>query len=455
MKNKKLRIFLVSAALCGAASISAMAATGWQQVNENGTLRYVYYNSYGDLERSAWVRGSSDNEWRWLNADGYMAVNSLVDDGQYCVDENGRMVVNQWRQVNIDGKLKWMYFSSNGKAVTDGWKQISGAYYYFNDDGVMETGWVDDNRYYCAENGVMKTGWQFILPPDEYEEDNNGPQTSGSNGKYWFYFQDSGKVVRAEDSDDYVEKRIGDARYCFDEDGIMQTGWVKLYDDRDPAITGYRFCADSENISGHKYGEMLTATWWSAEAPDDDDFDSADVNWYYLGRTGEPLAGEITDDGNGNQLFTEGLERIDGKVYLFNNVGNPVSGLRKVKTSSGNKSMYFGENAPEPAQKGTQRIDDGVGNKETFEFNSSGYGYDGVHDGKLYYMGRLQKATEGSRAFIRVNGEVYLVNSSGSILKNKEYKSDGEIEYKSDSSGRRSGGYGDILDAEEPEYTVD
>ena len=70
-------------------------------------------------------------------------------------------------------------------------------------------------------------------------------------------------------------------------------------------------------------------------------------------------------------------------------------------------------------------------------------------------MGRLQKATEGSRAFIRVNGEVYLVNSSGSILKNKEYKSDGEIEYKSDSSGRRSGGYGDILDAEEPEYTVD
>ena len=454
MKNKGLLIFSLSTALVAAASFTSLAASGWQQVNENGAVRYVYYNSYGDLERSAWVRGDSDNQWRWLNSDGYMAVNSLVDEGRYCVDENGRMVVNQWRQVNIDGELKWMYFSSTGKAVTDGWKQISGAYYFFDEDGIMQTGWVDEERYYCAENGVMKKGWQLLDPPDDYDEDDNGPQISSNEGKYWFYFQDSGKVVRAEGSDDYIEKKIGDSRYCFDDDGIMQTGWVKV-EDRDPAIRGYRFCADSEDINGFKYGEVLRSTWWSAEAPDEDGFDSADVNWYYLDRSGEPLAGEVTEDGNGVELFTSGLEKVEGKTYLFNEVGNPVSGLRKVKTSSGNKSMYFGENEAEPAHEGTARIDDGVGNKETFEFNSSGYGYDGVHDGKLYYMGRLQRATDGSRAFIRVNGETYLVNTSGSILKNKEYKSDGEIEYKSDSSGRRSGGYGEIIDAEEPEYTTD
>ena len=454
MKKRGLLILSVSAALCAAASFTALGATGWQQVNENGTLRYVYYNNYGDLERSTWVKGDSDNQWRWIDSDGYMAVNSLVDDGQYCVDENGRMVVNQWRQISIDGELKWMYFGSSGKAVTDGWKQISGAYYFFDDDGIMQTGWVDEDRYYCADNGVMKKGWQLIEPPEDYDDDGTGPQTAGNDGKYWFYFLDSGKVVRAEDSEDYVEKKIGDARYCFDDTGVMQTGWVKVAD-KTPAITGYRFCVDSEGVSGYKYGEVLTATWWSAEAPEADGFDSGDVDWYYLGRTGEPLAGEVTDDGNGGELFTEGLERVDGKTYLFNDMGNPVSGLRKVKTSSGNKAMYFGEGEAEPAQKGTHRIDDGVGNKETFEFNSSGYGYDGVHDGRLYYMGRLQKATDGSRAFIRVNGEVYLVSNSGSILKNKEYKSDGEIEYKSDGSGKRSGGYGEIIDAEEPEFTVD
>ena len=91
MKNKGLLIFSLSTALVAAASFTSLAASGWQQVNENGAVRYVYYNSYGDLERSAWVRGDSDNQWRWLNSDGYMAVNSLVDDGRYCVDENGRI----------------------------------------------------------------------------------------------------------------------------------------------------------------------------------------------------------------------------------------------------------------------------------------------------------------------------------------------------------------------------
>ncbi len=35
-------------------------------------------------------------------------------------------------------KMVWYYFGSTGKAVKDGWAKISGRYYYFDEDGVLQ-----------------------------------------------------------------------------------------------------------------------------------------------------------------------------------------------------------------------------------------------------------------------------------------------------------------------------
>lgn len=60
----------------------------------------------------------------------------------------------------IDGETHW--FDENGRTIS-GWKYSNG-WYYYNQKGVMQTGWqeINGSRYYMNESGVMQTGWQYI-----------------------------------------------------------------------------------------------------------------------------------------------------------------------------------------------------------------------------------------------------------------------------------------------------
>jgi len=56
---------------------------------------------------------------------------------------------------------KWCAVDDNGKVIK-GWYQDNGNWYYLNDEGVMQTGWIKDTDgkwYYLDTDGVMKTGW--------------------------------------------------------------------------------------------------------------------------------------------------------------------------------------------------------------------------------------------------------------------------------------------------------
>ncbi|HEX9026216.1 MAG TPA: InlB B-repeat-containing protein [Clostridium sp.] len=52
----------------------------------------------------------------------------------------------------------WSY--SEGYSYATGWRQISGAWYFFDDIGQMRTGWISSNGewYYLDLSGVMQTG---------------------------------------------------------------------------------------------------------------------------------------------------------------------------------------------------------------------------------------------------------------------------------------------------------
>lgn len=364
-----------------------------------------------------------------------MAVNSWVD-GEYYVDSNGIMVTEKWLHVpEDDGEDEWYYFSASGKKVEDTWKKISDKWYHFDSNGAMERGWILDDTYYTGDDGVMRTGWQKLIPPDEYDEEINkvvpgydtGNVEYGEDGCYWFYFGTNGKkYVPSDDNsgDDYGTRKIDGTYYCFDEDGILQIGWKDVRDNGDGGIQDYMyFGSDGKARIG----------WYSIEPPEDLDGYDGDVEWFYFSNNGKPKAADS------DRLDTQDLTRINGKTYLFNEKGNPVYGLRKVYTGSGEDdwtAYYFGSKSESCVQKGKMSVEEDDGTKADYYFSDNGRGYTGVRDGRLYYKGKLQTAEDGQKyVCYRVDGGNYVVNGSGKLMKGTTVKNSDGVKFKTTSSG--------------------
>ena len=68
------------------------------------------------------------------------------------------MAQGEW--LELGGK--WYYFNGDGVMQT-GWLQLSGKWYYLNSSGVMLTGWqkIDNVWYIFNGSGVMQTGWYY------------------------------------------------------------------------------------------------------------------------------------------------------------------------------------------------------------------------------------------------------------------------------------------------------
>ena len=182
MKKKGLAILALSMALSAGSVLVSMADAGW--TTENG--KWVYHDSNGYLVTDEWKKGA-DNLWRYLDARGEMAVDTWVDDCYY-VDSNGIMVSGKWLRLshNFAGETdeaEWYYFNDNGKVVSDGWKKINNRWYHFDSDGVMETGWIENDMYFAGEDGAALVGWHMLYPP-EGQEDESDP-FDDNEGKKW------------------------------------------------------------------------------------------------------------------------------------------------------------------------------------------------------------------------------------------------------------------------------
>lgn len=450
MKKRGLAVFALAAVLTlGTATLSSMAADGWAQSNGN----WVYYNSSGSTVSNEWRKGA-DNLWRYLNSSGQMAVNSWVESIYY-VDSNGILVTDKWMKlenprwdrVSSDDQYVWYYFGSSGKVITDCWKKIDNKWYFFDDDGIMQTGWADENMYYCGSDGSMRTGWQKLAPPEGQEEENNrdsGPTMDGYeyDGKDWYYFGTNGKKYVPDDlgSAEFGERKIDGVYYCFDEFGAMQVGWrnIKSSDDDSAELKDYKYFGSD--------GKVKTG-WLSLEPPQKlaSRYDHS-VEWFYFSSQGVPETGEKEGEGK-----TSDFVRINGKTYLFNDRGNPVYGLQKVYNSSNDyTSYYFGTWEQSCMQRGKIRINEG-GETSDFYFTDSGKGYNGVRDGYLYYMGKLQKAESGTKyqaiSIPNSNGyTTYVVNTSGKISKNSTVKTSDGVKYKTNGSGILTEVDGDAAD---------
>ena len=136
MMKKGLLISGMAAVLVLGTALTSEAA-GWSM--ENG--KWVYYDNAGYLVTDDWKRGA-DDQWRYLNSYGEMAVDCWVDDSYY-VDSNGIMVAGKWLRLETDrnGETEdehWYYFTDNGKAAMETWKKINNKWYYRSEEHTSE-----------------------------------------------------------------------------------------------------------------------------------------------------------------------------------------------------------------------------------------------------------------------------------------------------------------------------
>lgn len=207
-KNKKY--FFSNSTKLG---VRGRAITGWKTI---GSGRY-FFSTYGVMQKNRWI-----SKKYYLGSDGKMLKSCVTPDG-YVVDAKGvkKRVAKGWIKQNG----KYSYYV-NGKKTT-GWKTISGKRYYFDDDGIRQSGLlrIGDATYYLKS--CVKTGWQTI------------------NGKK-YYFGSDGKMAVSTTVDGTVLGADGAAT------GEAADGSATS----DPNLSGKGNGAKILILSGHGMGDV-------------------------------------------------------------------------------------------------------------------------------------------------------------------------------------------------------
>lgn len=340
---------------------------------------------------------------------------------QVYVQDSGSVVTNSWIKANSNGQVIWYYATQDGTLRKDGWQTVNGYNYYFDGNGIMQTGWIDDYKYYCDPNtGAASTGWKYLAIPDEYSYyySDNSHYSTGSYA--WFYFNTSNCKKYCADGENVTVKNINGAKYGFDENGVMQLGWAKVTE-ASPEIAGYMYFSEKTD-SNFKQGQQISGTWYTTVGPIessvsgsyDTGLATGDVEYFYFKANGYPAA------GTGSTYL---VQSINSKKYLFNEKGNPVYGMQLGSTENETESSYYycGSSKSDCSVKtGRFSMTEADGDRITFYAQSNGKGYTGVKDNYLYYNGKLQCADSDCKYMIcNVNSKDYVVSTSGAVMKNK------------------------------------
>ncbi|NHM14148.1 N-acetylmuramoyl-L-alanine amidase family protein [Xiamenia xianingshaonis] len=204
---------------------------------------------------SGWVE-SSDGEW------GYVDAGEPVEEG--------------WKEVGGS----WYYFDDS--AMQTGWKEVDGDWYYLEEsrggaEGSMATGWKQDGDswYYLEDTGKMATGWAEV-GGEWYHLGKSGKMDTGwkQDGGAWYYLNGSGEGVEGAMATGW--KEVGGEWYYLAGSGAMRSGWQRL------AGTWYLLNATHDGT----FGAMLEG-WQRVDASAGKP--TSANSWYYL----EPGSGAM------------------------------------------------------------------------------------------------------------------------------------------------------------------
>ena len=426
-------------------------------------------------ERATEEWKKSGDNWFWLDDNGEMAVDQLIedDDDYYYVNEAGAMVSNQWVAIENEDAGEddepdyyWYYFQANGKAYTRpdsanedsvSAKTINGKKYAFDEEGRMLYGWVsggerqtDDDAwkeadyYFGDENdGAMSIGWrQISIIDDEYEDDlQPGDEYWDEEQDRWFYFQTSGKKVKADSAAELKEKTINGQKYGFDSEGRMVANWFS--ETVQGGTTSVASDATAKEIaefsrtfkyfSNPEDGARYTRGWFKVVPGyylEEDEYDDGSDYWYYADGDGELYANEIKTIKGKKYAFNENGRMMDGLVLLQmqeranstaenprfdssdierkvadddatypydteENFNDTVEKLSPALTTGEYRFYYFGDSDDGAMKTGKETVEiDGEDFSFKFKDSSSskGAGIHGEDDDKLYNGGKLIEA---------------------------------------------------------------
>ncbi len=344
-KQTKLVAVLSAAALLAiGASMTSFAKAGWALDGDE----WVWLDSNGDRVSNEWKK-SADGNYYWLDDEGLIAENSVIDDDDetYYVNEYGIRVKNAWISIDNEDDLEingetpeelWFYFGANGRAIkndnNDGreWKKQNIEWsqgtdtFFFNEDGHMVTGWVDYDGevYYCGETGNAHKGWWDLEVRDSLDD-----------GTYEdierFNFKDSGKMRRAKTGEASITWYSNGQYYAFDENGVLQNEWYDTYIATGGKVTD-NMASNGVVIDSGYAGEYPAAGtgWVYSLDPTEDDY-----YWYYLVSFNDGKS--VKRNVPFNKLAVDGLMRakqVKGKTYLFDADGKMKDGLQTITAAN-------------------------------------------------------------------------------------------------------------------------
>ncbi len=468
---KFVAVLSAAALLAVGASMTAFAATPhWDM--EDG--EWVYLDRNGDKVVDVWKK--SNGQWYYLDSDGYMAKDQVIEDDndKYYVGSDGARVSNAWVSMDNDDLLDddeepesietvWMFFDASGKAVGYGennevvkklnYGDGQSAYFMFNTDGYMQSGWKErnDDLYYLGDQneGWARTGWQQLeinieLPVFQALDEDDDGETE------WFYFKPNGKAYKN------TTQGYNGKTYVFDEYGRMLDLWTYKengdYTNNASSSSAYATKGSASYSQAAFYAEDNGArdkNWIYAYPKTDYEEYDDDQYWFWLNSKGVPFkadtngtAARIDDTSRENEpTHAEYSGKVEAKViknntYLFNNKGVMLQGLFEVENvvrGNGNLTdgIYLFDKAGYPSSSSGKMVTnrkvkiDVNGEDKTYYFSKNGWAYtsavisstvydkdgqlvDDFGDGSTYERVDLSQITDAD-----ANGVYKLVNKSG------------------------------------------
>ena len=177
------------------------------------------------VKGTSWLVMESDGTSRELKA--FLPANATKKAEEV---EHGTFKGYRFVETKIDqGVRKHWFVKDDSVTGTEkveekltGWQYIADKWYFFDQDGMKKTGWVNDGSwYYLAADGSMQTGWKFISGKWYYLNSAGSMQTGWLNqGGKWYYLYSDGAMATGW-------AKVDGVWYYLNTSGALVTGWFQ------------------------------------------------------------------------------------------------------------------------------------------------------------------------------------------------------------------------------------
>lgn len=222
----------------------AMVKSEWRLLDtDDNEERWFYFTDTGKALEDGWKTIGTDKyhftdhkmDYGWLDEEGRMIDEDEADaweQATYYVGDNtqGQRCQDKWIEIKDfdtdkydNRETLWVYMEGSGKKVVNKSKTINGKRYMFDEDGAMVVEWYGgatpsdaSYKHYESEDGQLIKGKWFQAVPsiDQNQEDYENDTLR------WFYANKNGVTTKG------ILNSISGKKYVFDENGIMQSGFV-------------------------------------------------------------------------------------------------------------------------------------------------------------------------------------------------------------------------------------